>query len=236
MSANPLQACLDVLISPDTAFDGLHSKKGWWLAPFLLINASFVAMFLYYFANVDFPWLKEIMLDQIAAGEEMTAEDLEVISGSLQQSSMTVWSIVGSIFFVLFLNSVLAIYLNIATKFSGKNEFGFVDWFGLGWWISMPHVVAVSLSMLMVMFSTSGMISLENLSVTTFNSLIFGVDATSSWFNFLNGIDLLMFWSIALIAMGLKSWLGMDTKKAGIIALAPYGFLYGVWALFILLG
>ncbi len=172
MSTNPLQACLDVLISPDTAFDGLHSKKGWWLAPFLLINASFVAMFLYYFANVDFPWLKEIMLDQIAAGEEMTAEDLEVISGSLQQSSMTVWSIVGSIFFVLFLNTVLAIYLNIATKFSGKNEFGFVDWFGLGWWISMPHVVAVSLSMLMVMFSTSGMISLENLSVTTFNSLI----------------------------------------------------------------
>jgi len=43
-----------------------------------------------------------------------------------------------------------------------------------------------------------------------------------------------MFWSIALIAIGLKSWLGIDTKKAATIAAAPYALIYGIWALIII--
>jgi hypothetical protein len=97
----------------------------------------------------------------------------------------------------------------------------------------MPHVVTIMLSMLLVTLSADGMLAMEDLSVTTLNSLLFSVDAVNPWFNFLNTVDVFMFWSITLIAIGLKSWLGIETQKAATIAAAPFAVLFGIWALII---
>lgn len=234
MSANPLQASLDMLISPKVALEAVKDKKGWWLVPFVLCTSSIIALFLYYFASVDFAWLKETMIDQMAVKGDMSDEELQAVSEYLTKTPM-IWSTtIGGSLSLVVMNTILALYLMMVTKMNGGDNVGFGAWFGFSWWVSMPHVVAALMSILMLMFSTTGMVALEELGVTTVNSLIFGVDSSSAWFGFLTGLDVLMFWSIALIAMGLSSWLGCDSKKATTIAVAPYALIYGGWALYIL--
>ena len=80
MSANPLQACLDILISPAVAFDTIKEKKGWSWLPFVLLISSTLALFMYYFNTVDFAWLKETMLNQAAASKPMTDDELKAVA------------------------------------------------------------------------------------------------------------------------------------------------------------
>jgi hypothetical protein len=234
MSTNPLYASLDMLISPVTALETVKDKKGWWLVPFVLCTGSLVGLFLYYFANVDFAWLKETMVDQMALNKDMSDEELQAVSDYFTKTPLLWSTTIGGSLSLVVMNAILALYLMIVTKLNAGDNYGFGAWFGFSWWISMPHVVAALLSILMLMFSTTGMIALEDIGVTTLNSLIFGVDASSAWFGFLTGLDILMFWSIALIAMGLQSWLGYNIKKSAMIATAPFALIYGAWALSIL--
>ena len=234
MLANSLRASLDILISPASTFELIKTEGRSWLVPFVLVITSIIALLLYYFAAVDFAWLKEGMLDQISSDQELSDDELAGAAEFLTKTSMTWSSVIGGVVAILLMNTILALYLNIVGKWQAKSEYSYGNWFGFGWWISMPHVVTALLSMLFVMFSTDDTIALDELSLTTLNSLIFNVDMTHPWFAFLNGLDAFMFWSIALIAIGLKSWLGVDSKKAAKIAVAPYGLLYGIWALTII--
>jgi hypothetical protein len=94
----------------------------------------------------------------------------------------------------------------------------------------MPFVISSLLAALVIMFSSAGMVSLDDLSPT---SLGFLADRSSPWFGFFGGINLFSFWSIALGTIGLSSWLGLAAKKAFIIAVAPSLVIYGCWALYI---
>lgn len=90
------------------------------------------------------------------------------------------------------------------------------------------------LSTLLVLFSEDGRIELVDLSATNLNGLIFGVDATNAWFDLASSLDLFVLWSMMLIAIGLKSWLGINLKQAAIIAVAPAAVIFGGWALAII--
>ena len=98
----------------------------------------------------------------------------------------------------------------------------------------MPVVASSMLATLLVLFSKDGRIALEGLSVTSLNGLIFGVDATNAWFDLANSMDLFSLWSLTLIAIGLKSWLGINLKQAAMIAVAPSAVIFGGWALAII--
>ncbi|MDG1705289.1 MAG: YIP1 family protein [Porticoccaceae bacterium] len=234
MLAKSFRASFNVLVAPSATFETIKSEKPSWLVPFVLVSGSIIALFLYYFASVDFAWLKEGLLDQMAADQELSQEELAAAGEFLTVTPMVWSSTVGGVVASLLMNAILALYLNIVAKWQVKDEYSYGNWFGFSWWISMPHLVTAILSMLLVLFSTDGMVALEDLGVTTLNSLIFGVDSSNPWFGFLSGLDAFMFWSIALIAIGLKSWLGIDTKKAATIAAAPYALIYGIWALIII--
>ena len=90
MSSNPLQACLDILTSPRDTFDAIKDKKGWSWAPFGLVVVSTIALFLYYFSVVDFEWMLDQMLEQMAT-KEMSAEELQAAQEFMTKTSMT-WS------------------------------------------------------------------------------------------------------------------------------------------------
>ena len=66
MLIKSVQMSIGVLTDPAATFDRLKTEKHNAIVPFALVFASIVTMFLYYFANVDFAWLKSSMLDQMA--------------------------------------------------------------------------------------------------------------------------------------------------------------------------
>lgn len=230
MSSNPLTACLDILTSPLDTFDAIKDKKGWSWAPFALVTASTIALFLYYFSAVDFEWMINQIFEQMATQQEMSAEELQAAQGFMTKTSMTWTTTLGGAMGIIVANLVMAVYFNLITKVSSPNELTFSVWFGFSWWTSMPVVVSWLLAALVIMFSSAGMVSLEDLSPT---SLGFLADRSSPWFGLLSGISLFSLWSIALGTIGLSSWLGLTTKKAFIIAVSPTLAIYTCWVLYI---
>ena len=230
LSSNPLNACLDVLTSPLDTFDAIKDKKGWSWAPFGLVIASTIALFLYYFSVVDFEWMINQMLEQTATQQEMSAVELEAAQAFMTKTSMTWSTTLGAAGVIIVINLITAVYYNLITKVSSPNELTFTAWFGFSWWTGMPLVVSGILAGLVIMFSSAGMLSFEDLSPT---SLGFLAHSSSPWFGLFSSIDLFSLWSIALGAIGLSSWLGLTSKKAFIIAVSPTLAIYTGWALYI---
>ena len=86
MSSNSLTACLDILTSPLDTFDTIKDKKGWSWAPFGLVTASTIALFLYYFSVVDFEWMINQIFEQMATQQEMSAEELQAAQAFMSKS------------------------------------------------------------------------------------------------------------------------------------------------------
>jgi len=234
MSANPFQACLDTILSPSVAFDTIKEKKGWSWLPFILLITSTFVLFLYYFNAVDFAWLKEQMLNQAAASKPMTDDELKTIASFYEKDTMLWTTAIGGTLGFVVINMLTAVYYNIATKVSAGSEYKFTQWFAFTWWASLPTIVSVSLSALVIFFAADGMVSMQDLQPTSFNSLLFSVEPSNAWFSFLEAINLFSFWMIGVTAIGLRSWLNIESKKALIIAAAPQIFIFGGWALYIM--
>jgi hypothetical protein len=66
-------------------------------------------------------------------------------------------------------------------------------------------------------------------------AFIFNLDMDSAWFSFAQSIRLESFWVMYLIAVGLSQWTQLPSKKTTMIAVAPYVFIWTVWALIVLL-
>jgi hypothetical protein len=234
MSANPFQACLDTLLSPSVAFDTIKEKKGWSWLPFIILLTSTFTLFLYYFNAVDFAWLKEQMINQAAASKPMTDDELKVMASFYEKDTMLWTTAIGGTVGFVIINMLTAVYYNIATKVTAGSEYKFTQWFAFTWWASLPAIVSALLSALVIFFSADGLVSMQDLQPTSFNSLLFSVEASSAWFGLLEALNLFTFWMIAITAIGLRSWLNIKSKKALIIAAAPQLFIFSFWALYIL--
>ncbi|TWX56242.1 YIP1 family protein [Colwellia hornerae] len=234
MSANPIQACLDTILSPLVAFDTVKEKKGWSWLPFILLTSSTFVLFIYYFSVVDFTWLKEQMINQIAASKPMTDDELKAVASFYQKDTM-IWTtaIGGSLGFVV-INMLTAVYYHIVTKVSAASEYKFTQWFAFTWWASFPAIISVVLSALVIVFAGDGRVSMQDLQPTSFNSLLFSVEANNAWFGLLEAINLFSFWLIAVTTIGLRSWLNINNQKAFFIAAAPQILIFISWALYIL--
>jgi len=233
MSANPVQACLDTLVSPEMAFNTVKDKKGWSWLPFVLMISTTIAVFVYYFNAVDFTWLRESMLNALASSGDMSDEEIKA-TGEFYKKDTMMWStVIGGSVGTIVINLIYAAYLNITTKVSAQSEYKFTDWFAFTWWVALPAFVSMLLAALVVFFSSDGAISLQDLQPTSLNSLIFSVEASNAWFNFLEGITLFTFWGMAVATIGLNAWLKIDISKALKIAIAPFVVIYSLWAVYI---
>ncbi|GAA5138177.1 YIP1 family protein [Thalassotalea piscium] len=234
MSANPLQACFDVLLSPAKAFSSVKDKKGWAWLPFFLVIASTSAVFVHYFSVVDINWFQEQSLEQAAAMTGMTYDELKAASSEADATSAMLQTTISVVISLIAVNLLVAIYYLLATKIMAKNDYGFKNWFAFSWWASLPLVVSSLASILVLLFAVDSNISMNDLQPTSLNSLIFSLDQSHAWYNFLEAINLFSLWMIAIASVGLKTWLNIDIKKASIIAAIPSIAIYGLWAIYIL--
>jgi hypothetical protein len=228
MTSNAFKACVDILVSPKEGFDTVKGKKHWAWCPFTLIIACSAGMFLYYFSVVDFDWL----VDQILSQGDLSEAELEASAGFMSQTRMTWSTTLGGVIGLIVANAIMAVYFNLVTNVLQPSEVSFTGWYGFSWWISMPLVVSSSLGILVILFSSSGLVSMEDLAPA---GLGFLVDKSHSWFSLWNSITVFSLWSVYLCTVGLKSWLAIDANRALYVAVAPSVIIYGIWSLYIIM-
>lgn len=228
---NPFQACKDIFLKPNRVFYTLSQVDNWSWVPFLIVTALSILPAYLYFSHIDFSWYQNYMVETQLA--DVSPAEQDTMRAYLTRETVLSTTVITVFLGVLLVNTLIAAYLNYATKFDKHNLNGFTDWYGLTWWISMPVVLSGLLSLLAILLAGSNQLEPNILSLTSLAFLL-GVGMESNWYTFLMSVKLESFWCMYLCAVGISQWTQISTNKCYLIAVAPAGLIWSIWLLYLL--
>ncbi|WKB55706.1 YIP1 family protein [Eleftheria terrae] len=230
---NSLQLAWAIFTEPAAAFDALERQPRFWFA--LLVPAALsVAVFLWYFGVVDFPWLTEQMLSAHPKFDEMSEADKRD-AAQLFTREVMLWSSVASLGLGVPLLRVLeAAYYSLAGKLTNVQH-SFRHWLALAAWSSFPAVLISVAMVLPLLLTDNGQVTMEGLNPLSLNELLFNVPRSSEWHTLLTTLTVLHPWMWWLGVRAVQAWSGRGAGFSSAFALAPVVAVYGAWTLFILL-
>lgn len=222
---NPFQACNDIFFKPNGVFKAVGEKSNWSWLPFILVMLIAVSSQYLYINFVDIEWFANA---NIAAKGDMSPAEADQMRAFFTRDTMMMSNIIGIFFGLIIVNAISAAYLNIMTRSDDSHVFGFTDWYGFTWWVSMPYVLTGLVSVVLLLMASDHQVSpsvLAPLSV----AYIFNIDVGSTWFALAQSMRIELFLGIYLTTVGITQWTSFTTKKALVIAAAPYAIIYGIW-------
>lgn len=227
-SKNGFAALTDIFTSPSRVFQAIiDGKASAWLPLLLLVGCS-IGLYTWYFGWVDFDWLKDRMVQDAQESGKVTAAESEQMEKFLQPKTMMIGTLV-SVFVILpVILALQGLYLFVVEKLAGgQQEKGYGKWFSLAAWSSMPALLGVLASAAAMISTSNGQLSLEQLNVLSFNSLMFKLPASDPWAGLLNSVTPLSLWSIGLIGIAWSQWRGVSLTRGLLVAAAPWLVIWG---------
>ena len=225
-SKSAVSGLIDIITNPSKALIAADNEpKRMWL-PFILSMVIPIILTVYYFSVVDIDWMFQQMQAAAAAkGQDMPEEAREFLTPSILMGG----SIIASIVMVLIITALSAFYLLMVAKFTSEDTRSFGKWFSLSVWTSVPNTLGALLMIIYFAAMGSSQIGLEDVTFFSANSLITHYPSGTAEAGFFNAITPFLFWSIGLVAMGLKLWTDRAMGKSLFIAALPYVIVYGIW-------
>ncbi|GFD87913.1 hypothetical protein KUL152_01390 [Tenacibaculum sp. KUL152] len=229
--SNPFQACNDIFFKPNGVFKAVGENNNWSWMPFFLVMGITLASQYLYVNFVDIEWFANL---NIAAQGDMSPAEEEQMRAFLNRSTLLWSQLIWSFLFLIAINAVYAVYLNLATRSDDSHVFGFTDWYGFSWWLSMPYVLTGLIGVALLMFSGDHQVSPAIMAPTSLSFLL-SVPMDSPWFAFTLAVRLELFWGIYLAMVGISQWTSFSRQKAAVVACAPYVIIYGIWIVSLML-
>ena len=228
--SNPFQACKQIILKPNAVFATIKDKQNWSWIPFFLVALASMLPGLLYFHTVNFDWY----LDLITSSQygEVSPSEQQTFKNSMSIEQMRYLTIIGSTAGIAISNAIFAAYLNIFTKGDDMNTRAFADWYGFGWWVSLPTVLAGFVALVFILLFGGEQMRPTIINPTSL-AFIFNMSMDSPISKFGQIVRLESFWSMYLIAVGLSQWTNLPTSKTYTIAIAPYAI---IWTAFLLAG
>lgn len=207
----------EMITSPNAAIDRIWRYGAPWWLPLIIVSIAIGISWVLYYAQVDYDWLihyNTSLLD--AESREQAVMGMKGMSAK-SLAGITVGSIV---VMLLVFSFISAIYLLLLNRVTGTTPRTYKEWLSISTWMSLPTVFIGMGAILNVLLSESSELPPEMLSLTNVNALIFHASKGEPLFNFYSALDLINFWSIALVAMALIKN-GQSRIAAVIISLVP---------------
>jgi hypothetical protein len=216
------------LIAPSNAFAELQERpRFWW--PLLAMILCVAALLAWYYSIVDIQWLME----QILSGNERTAQLTEAqrtqaISGTSRGFMLVSSAVAGSIM-VAAIKLLEALYYSLAGKITNV-ERSFRHWLALACWSSLPSLLGILASAVLLLMSDTHQIDNGELAVLSLNELFFHVPFGGKGHTLLTTLTILHPWMWWLTALGVRVWTGRSWTFSALFALLPVVVGYGAWA------
>lgn len=225
---NNLQLTLSLLSEPKAAFAQLRERPTFWF-PLLLVVFGTAAAVIAYFQRVDMAWLN----DYLASSDPRMAKAGDA-APSMSRDVMMWTSLTAVIVGIPLMRMVEAAYYLLAGKVSNLAP-GYKHWMALACWSSMPLVLSLVTSVIVLMLHPSGQVSQEQLNVLSLNELLFKVQPGNEWHTLVSTLTVLHPWAWWLAALGVRAWTGRSWPFALGFAVLPWAVFYGLWALIVAL-
>lgn len=221
-SPSPFSALITMFYEPGTTFERLDAKPRGWL-PMLIIMASTLALTAWYFSVVDIDWLR----DQILAAVKSPAE--REMSGKVLSKTVLMSSALGGtliMFPAIF--ALMGVYLMIVSK-TLSHGMTFGKSFALAAWSSVPTLLLFPLGALQILLSSSGQLSFSDLNPLSLNQLLFHYEMSNPLAGPTDTLNILSFWSMALLVIGFEVWAKVKRTTAAAVVLIPYAIIFAGW-------
>lgn len=220
---------INIFTSPKVAFNTLKEKPGF-IFPLILIAITSALSVAYYFANVDFAWMLDHMVEAQSAGK--SPEEIDAMRKGLSGMSPKVMGIsgaVGALVGAPVIYALLALYFLLVYKIFNSENIGFKAWFALVCWSSTPILFTTLASFINFLLASNGQLALENINPVSFNNLFFHLPSSDKLTGPLNSWDPFSIWSLVLMVLGFKQWTGKSLGKSAAVVLAPTIVIYVIW-------
>lgn len=221
-----LQLLVAVLADPKTAVAELRERPSFWF-PLLLFVIATAAAIVAYFQRVDMAWLN----DHILSADPRMAKAGE--GAPAMSRDMMMWtSLTAVVIGIPLMRMLEGAYYFLAGKVSNL-EPGFRHWLSLACWSSMPLLLSLVASVVVLVLHPSGQVSQEQLNVLSLNELFFQLEPASKWHTLAATLTLLHPWAWGLVAVGARAWTGRGWGFSIVFAVLPWAVFYGLWALIV---
>ncbi len=225
-------ALIDIIAAPSKAIDEIRDRVSWLWVPLIIVIVLSIASLVSYYAWVDFDWLVDQSVAQaLQSGADPSAE--AAIRGFMQPGTMIAIAAVSVLVFTLLIYILQSVYLHLINKVTGNPELRFGQWFSLTAWSAFPMVFVALSTFGMLALTSTRQLGQYDLSPLSLQSLFIGAEPGSSWASWGSSLTLISFWTIGLLALGIRRWTGASVLKAVIIAAMPSVLIFGIWALVI---
>lgn len=225
---NHLQSMIiNIFASPSEAISAIERKPSW-LIPFLLIALTTAGFQFWYFSIVDYQWFTDQMIDQMS---DVSEEQRQAITKAYKDMSSNVLAISGAVsatVAIIVLNLIQAAYLTLAAAISGST-YKFKYWFSLANWTGVVSLIATMIMAVNILLADSNQIDIYAINSLSFNSLGFNSEGNTSLKALYDTLNLLMFWTLALIVYGYRRWTGTGLLQAIIVVVLPHVLIFGTW-------
>jgi Yip1 domain len=229
---NNLAMLSAMAFEPRRAWQELGTKPTVWF-PLLLLLLSIAGLMLWYYQVVDIPWLMEATLRASPRTRQMSEVQITQLAQSMTPQAVLWSSVIGGAFVILILRLLEALYYSLAGKITNVQR-SYKHWLSLACWSSLPQVLAVIPSMIVLLTASTNQLDQNALQPLSLNALFFHRTMAEPGFQMLTSTNLLHVWSLFLPILGVKVWSGRSWLFSAVFALLPWALFVGIWALFAL--
>lgn len=226
-------AILQALVfEPSRAFAELDQRpRFWW--PLLLVVLASTILSVWYVSVVDLEWLSDQQIRNSAFTQNMTDAEIDrmTMGANDRRGLQMVIGGLGTLVVVPIVMLITAAYYLLAGKVTGV-ERSYRHWLSFTAWTSMPTVLAVFASLIVLLTVSTSQVSQEALQPLSLNALLFHRAPGEPGYTLYSSINLLQFASLALAAIGVKAWSHRSWLFSIIFSALPFVLIYGIWAFF----
>lgn len=204
---------MNIFTAPREAFAALAVRPTV-LLPVLALVIANVALVVWYYSEVDFPWLIQTSLE--AAGQEVPPELANGQGAGMAAPIMTTFAAISTVLRVVIVLLLVAGYLSLVSLFT-NDSLGFKRWLSLAAWSSMPTLLGTLSGLVNLALNDATFMPATELNMMSFGSLL-GIEAAGGGIlrTLLLSMDVTVIWVLALMTFGYALW----TRRSAAVSIA----------------
>jgi hypothetical protein len=226
-----MQNFIDIITAPSAVLARLKEQPSFWLVLLLFVFLT-ASLQIGYFTFNDEGFIRDQMIEQAMGSRDVTAEQQKQIETAVGNMSFTTAASLAAVSTCILVPAILAInalYLSFMSKFS-VNQLSFRHFFSLLCWTSVPTLLALAASWLVLLTDANGQVSQAELQPLSVTGLL-GIPTKSQ---VLQQFNLMQLWSLILLTLGYQQWTKQSWLASFAITWAPSILIYGGLVLFTL--
>lgn len=208
-----------LVASPRRFFDDLTDSPRFALPMWLIVVVT--ALVIYWFYSVaDIAQIIDQQLSSNPRAARMTDEQRAAAARFMTRGFLTWSSVIAVIAGSFIIRLLEALYYRIAGRMTGFSR-TYRQWFAFAWWTSLPGLVALVPTILVLLLSPAAQIDPSAMQPLSLNSLFFHLEPKDSAYQLTQNVQIVMVLTLGLAVYGVRCWSKRSWLYSAVFALLP---------------